>query len=166
VTNGLAEKKQPVSITQKGVNNTTTMKPPRQINHYNLNKSSINHQKDTIDMGGGNGFGPVDNGFSFDHKDNDSINFNEVSPSRINEGVVVGDSSAIVNKKKNKRNDINNFLDSDSSISSPKSLNNHNNHLYAVEAASSGPQTVKGYYMDKGAFLKHFSPNRNIPGEG
>jgi hypothetical protein len=111
----------------------------------------------------GNGFGPVDNAFSFDHKDNDSININEMSPSRIND-IAPGDHSAIVIKKNKRRNDINNFLDSDSSISSPKSLsNNNNNLLHAVEAASSGPQTVKGYYMDKGAFLKHFSPNRNVP---
>jgi hypothetical protein len=131
-----------------------------------LNKSSINHNKgDTLDIGGGAG-GPVDIGFSFDHKDNESINFNEFSPSRIIDGA----PSAIGMRKDKNDNNIKNFLDSDSSISSPKSQKNHKHLMNAVDcsvlAASSGPQTGKNHYMDKGAFLKHFSPNRNnIPND-
>ena len=97
---------------------SVNLKPPRQNNHH-LNKSSINHQKDTIDVLGVNGGGPGDNGYSFDHKDNDSLNFIEFSPSRIIDGAP-GAPSAI-GKRKSKKNDINNFLDSDSSISSPNS---------------------------------------------
>jgi hypothetical protein len=85
-----------------------------------LNNSSINHQKDTLDVNGG--ICPGDNGYSFDHKDNESLNFIEFSPSRLIDGAPKAPSA--IGKRKNKRNDINNFLDSDSSMSSPKSLNN------------------------------------------
>jgi hypothetical protein len=78
----------------------------------------MNHQKDTIDGMGINSGGPADNGYSFDHKDNDSLNFIEFSPSRIIDGAPGGPSA--IGKRKTK-NDINNFLDSDSSISSPNS---------------------------------------------
>ncbi len=33
--------------------------------------------------------------------------------------------------------------------------------LNAIEAATSGPQTGKNHYVNKGAFLKNFSPERS-----
>jgi hypothetical protein len=75
-----------------------------------LNRSSINYtQKNTtLDITGAGG--PVDAGFSFEHqKENDeSININEFSPSRITK------------PQGPKINRVNGFLDSDSSLSSPK----------------------------------------------
>jgi hypothetical protein len=73
--------------------------------------------------------------FSFDNKENQSINHNEFSPSRI-EGKF--------NFKKN------NFLDSDSSISSPK----------APPEAIIAHKMEKQYFMDKSTLLKHLSPER------
>ena len=80
----------------------------------------------------------MDIGFSFDHKDNDSINFHEFSPSRIIDGAP-GAPSAIGMRKE--KNDMKNFLDSDSSMSSPKSQKNHKHLLNAVDGLvpSSGP---------------------------
>ena len=49
--------------------------------------------------------------FSFDNKENESINYNEFSPSRI------------FGKPQNEAK-INNFLDSDSSVDSPNQRNN------------------------------------------
>lgn len=73
--------------------------------------------------------------FSFDNKENQSLNYNEFSPSRIHGNY-------------NFKN--NNFLDSDSSMSSPKL----------------GPDQLiaqkleKQYFMDKSSLLKHLSPER------
>lgn len=125
-----------------------SLKPPKPINL--LNRSSIN-KKDTLDVSTAGPGGPIDVGISFDHKEkDDSINYNEFSPSRILEGGA---------KSKPKKGA--NFLDSDSSLSSPKAKNNHHNLLHAIEAASSGPQTGKNHYINKGAFLKNFSPERS-----
>lgn len=76
--------------------------------------------------------------FSFDNnKENQSINYNEFSPSRI-----------MVNRGENVKNQTN-FLDSDSSLSSPKLISEHHSKL------------GKSYFMDKSALMKHLSPDRS-----
>jgi hypothetical protein len=76
---------------------------------------------------------PKDIGASFEEKENNSLNYEEFSPSRITSEALVkqlGKSSA--------------FLDSNSSLSSPK-----------------GDGKKQQYFLDKSSFLKNVSPDRD-----
>lgn len=120
------------------------MKPPRQPVNL-LNKSTVQNKPTTS----GGVIPPfVDMGFSFENKENQSLNLDEFSPSRIVEPA--GRSG----EPGNRRQRVANLLDSDSSMSSPKPIQ------HDAVASSSGPQTGKSYFMDKSSFLKNFSPER------
>eukprot|EP00347_Sterkiella_histriomuscorum_P007962 403346899 len=79
--------------------------------------------------------------FSFDNKENESINYNEFSPSRI------------FGKPQNETK-INNFLDSDSSVDSQNQRNN-------IADQQIAQKLEKQYFLDKSTLLKHLSPEKN-----
>jgi hypothetical protein len=107
---------------------------------------------------------PFEMGFSFENKENQSINLDEFSPSRIIDAVARSGEPG--NRRRDQRasagrGGMSGFLDSDSSMSSPKlggGANAGNPHHSDAIASSSGPQTGKSYFMDKSSFLKNFSP--------
>lgn len=108
-----------------------SVKPPRQPGNL-LNKSTVHNTKPTTS----GMIAPFDMGFSFENKENQSINLDEFSPSRIN------DPAARSGEPENRRNQktsgaMSNLLDSDSSLSSPPKLPNA--HIPDGIASSSGP---------------------------
>lgn len=129
------------------INPRSLVKPPRQPNL--LNKSTVNRVKPTTS----GMIPPFDMGFSFENKENQSINLDEFSPSRII------DPAMRSGEPENRRRDqkggaMSNLLDSNSSMSSPKLPVTHLNHHDAIASSSGGPQTGKSYFMDKSSFLK------------